>query len=251
MEENNFDRISLSDSELSMVDERQWASVPTAEIPIDTSLEYSPATEPMSLNSPIENYLPQEVSHSIQNVIEEAPITLPIEYLAAVQEMLILIVMSRERTPNEITVFAYPEDKIMAPLPNLLSTSAIEPTVELGSDIKLEDWMFRPISDTPPLLNPSLLVTTTDQTISTITRPIESGTDIVFNDIDQIINHSHRRVNGHRITNMLCVMANGEQCWVSASHLRRDLRVSSLVNRYYRNLKHPYWAQRTSKKRKL
>src|SRR5579864_3508951 len=89
MEEN----ISLSDSELSNVDEEQYANIPTTEVPIDTSPEYSPITEPMSFSPSVENYLPLEASSPGQNIIGEVPLTLPIEYLAVAREMLILMVM--------------------------------------------------------------------------------------------------------------------------------------------------------------
>lgn len=247
MEESNFDRISLSDSELSNVDEEQYANVPTAEIPIDTSPEYSPITEPISLSSSVENYLPEEAPYPIQNTIDEVPLTLPIEYIAAAREMLILMVMTRELSPNEITVFAYPEDEITAPLPNQLSTSAIEPTTESGLDPQLENWTLPPFPEILPLSTIKEFPPFT--TIEEQTVPISN--DIVFNDIDQIIAHSRRRVNNHRVTKLLCVMSDGEQHWIPASHLRRDSRTSDLVDRYYRDLKHPYYAKRTNKKRKL
>src|SRR5947199_353507 len=55
-------------------------------INIDTSPEYSPITEPISFSSSIENYLPSQSSNPIQNQIDEAPLTLPIEYLSAARE---------------------------------------------------------------------------------------------------------------------------------------------------------------------
>ncbi len=83
MEEDSYKYISLSDSELSMVDEGIYKNIPTAEVDIDTSPEYSPTTEPISFSSSIENYLPSQSSNPIQNQIDEAPLTLPIEYLSA------------------------------------------------------------------------------------------------------------------------------------------------------------------------
>ena len=90
MKENNFKQISLSDSELLNVDEGPYANIPTAEISIDTSPEYSPTTEPISLDSSTENYLPPQMSAFIQSQINEAPLILPIEYLLAAREILIL-----------------------------------------------------------------------------------------------------------------------------------------------------------------
>jgi len=83
MEEDNYKYISLSDSELSMVDEGIYKNIPTVEIDIDTSPEYSLTTEPISFSSSIENYLPSQSSNPIQNQIDETPLTLPIEYLSA------------------------------------------------------------------------------------------------------------------------------------------------------------------------
>ena len=67
MEEDNYKYISLSDSELSMVDEGIYTNIPTAEIDIDMSPEYSPTTEPISFSSSIKNYLPSQPSSPIQN----------------------------------------------------------------------------------------------------------------------------------------------------------------------------------------
>src|SRR6266480_1578051 len=66
--------ISLPDSELSMVNEGIYANIPTIEIDINISLEYSPTTEPISFSSSIENYLPSQLSNPIQNQIDEAPL---------------------------------------------------------------------------------------------------------------------------------------------------------------------------------
>src|SRR5437773_10006668 len=89
MEEDNYKHISLSDSELSMVDEGIYTNIPTTEIDIDMSSEYSPTTEPISFSSSIKNYLPSQSSSPIQNQIDEAPLTLPIEYLLAARDWLI------------------------------------------------------------------------------------------------------------------------------------------------------------------
>ena len=238
--------ISLSDSELSNVDEEQYANIPTTEVPIDTSPEYSPITEPMSFSPSVENYLSLEASSPSQNIIGEVPLTLPIEYLAAAHEMLILMVMMREQSPNEVSIFTYPEDEITAPLPNQLSTSAIESTAELGSDFKSESWMFPPFSGIPlstteqfpPMPTSSSNIMAMDQTFPK------------FNEIDQIITHDRRRINGNRVTSMLCTTISGEQRWIPASYLRKDSRISDMVDRYYRDLKHPYWAKRTGKNKR-
>ena len=86
MEEDSYKYISLSDSELSMVDEGIYKNIPTVEIDIDTSPEYSLTTEPISFSSSIENYLPSQSSNPIQNQLDEAPLTLPIECLSAARE---------------------------------------------------------------------------------------------------------------------------------------------------------------------
>jgi hypothetical protein len=71
-----------------------------------------------------------------------------------------------------------------------------------------------------------------------------------FNEIDRIITHDRRRINGNRVTSMLCTTVSGEQRWVPASYLRKDSRISDMVDRYYRDLKHPYWAKRTGKNKR-
>ena len=69
-----------------MVNEGIYANIPTVEIDINTSPEYSPTTKPISFSSSIENYLPSQSSNSIQYQVDEAPLTLPIEYLSAARE---------------------------------------------------------------------------------------------------------------------------------------------------------------------
>ena len=181
MEEDNYKYISLSDSELSMVDEGIYKNIPTAEIDIDTFLEYSPTTEPISFSSSIKNYLPSQPLSPIQNQIDEAPLILPIEYLSAAREWLISIVMMSEHSSNEATI------------PTL-------PANETKSDLQQKDWMFQPLFEIPssisienssPLSIPSLLTMQTNQTISTINQDtnMEHYDDIIFNDIDQIVNH--------------------------------------------------------------
>jgi len=262
MEEDNYKYISLSDSELSMVDEGIYKNIPTAEIDIDTSPEYSPTTEPISFSSSIENYLPSQSSNPIQNQIDEAPLTLPIEYLSAAREWLISMVMMKEQFSNEVTIPPFLENDFnTSELPIQPSTSVFNftlPANETESDLQQKDWMFQPLFEIPssismenssPLSIPSLPTMQTNQTISTINQDtnMEHYDDIIFNDIDQIVNHHRRWINGHRVMTMLCKLKNGEQRWVSTSHLRKDSRVSSLVDRYYRDLKHPYWAKRSSR----
>ena len=252
MEEDNYKYISLSDSELSMVDEGIYTNIPTAEIDIDMSPEYSPTTEPISFSSSIKNYLPSQPSSPIQNQIDEAPLTLPIEYLSAARDWLISMVMMSEHSSNEANTSS---------LPIQLSTSTVNftlPTNETESGLQLEDWISQPlyemplpiVTENPSLLStPSLPIVSTNQTLFTTNRNTNIGyhDDIIFNDIDQIINHNRRWINGHRVMSMLCKLKDGEQRWISTGHLRKDSRVSSLVDRYYRDLKHPYWAKRSSR----
>src|SRR5205809_5800941 len=327
MEEDNYKYISLSDSELSMVDEGIYTNIPTAEIDIDMSPEYSPTTEPIYFSSSIKNYLPSQPSSPIQNQIDEAPLTLPIEYLSAARDW--LISMMSEHSSNEANTSSLPiqlststvnftlptnetesglqlEDWISQPsspsqnqideapltlpieylsaardwlismvmmsehssneantssLPIQLSTSTVNftlPTDETESRLQLEDWISQPlyemplpiITENPSLLStPSLPIVSTNQTLFTTNRNTNIGyhDDIIFNDIDQIINHNRRWINGHRVMSMLCKLKDGEQRWISTGHLRKDSRVSSLVDRYYRDLKHPYWAKRSSR----
>src|SRR5436190_15203412 len=113
-----------------------------------------------------------------------------------------------------------------------------QPLFEIPSSISMENSSLLSI--------PSLPTMQTNQTISTINQDtnMEHYDDIIFNDIDQIVNHHRHWINGHRVMTMLCKLKNGEQCWVSTSHLRKDSRVSSLVDR---DLKYPYWAKRSSR----
>jgi len=140
MEEDNYDNISLSDSELSMVNEGIYANIPTVEIDINTSPEYSPTTEPISFSSSIENYLPSQSSNSIQNQIDEAPLTLPIEYLSATREWLISIVMMKEQFSNEVTIPPFLENDFnTSELPIQPSTSVFNftlPANETESDLQ-------------------------------------------------------------------------------------------------------------------
>ena len=75
-------------------------------------------------------------------------------------------------------------------------------------DSQLQNWTFQPSFElfpplsaeqiSPPFI-PSLQVISAEQTAPT------------FNDIDQIIVHSRRWINSHRVMNMLCVVADREQ----------------------------------------
>ena len=240
MEEDNYESISLPDSELSMIDEGEYTNVPTNEIDIDTSPEssqYSPTTEPISFSCSTENYLPPLPFNHIQNQIDEAPLTLPIEHLSAARELLILMVMMKDQSSNEVPIFKYSENSInTSSLPFQLSTD------ETNSTQQLEDWMFQPFFEIPPSIS---IENSINQNVLTTNQDASIGhyDDIIFNDIDQIINHIRRWSNGHRVMNMLCKLTNGEQRWIPTSYLRRDSRVSSLINRYYRDLKYPYWAK--------
>jgi len=152
MEEDNYKYISLSDSELSMVDEGIYTNIPTAEIDIDMSPEYSPTTEPISFSSSIKNYLPSQPSSPIQNQIDEAPLTLPIEYLSAARDWLISMVMMSEHSSNEANTSS---------LPIQLSTSTVNftlPTNETESGLQLEDWISQPLYEMPlPIVTETLL----------------------------------------------------------------------------------------------
>ena len=173
MEEDNYKYISLSESELSMVDEGIYKNIPIAEIDIDTSPEYSPMTEPISFSSSIENYLPFQSSNPIQNQINEAPLTLPIEYLSAAREWLISIVMMSEHSSNEATIPTLPEN-----------VNFILPTNETESGLHLEDWISQSLYEIPlPIVteNPSLLSTlsllimSTNQTLFPTNRNTSIG----------------------------------------------------------------------------
>jgi len=202
MEEDNYKYISLSDSELSMVDEGIYTNISTAEIDIDMSPEYSPITEPISFSSSIKNYLPSQPSSPIQNQIDEAPLTLPIEYLSAARDWLISMVMMSEHSSNEANTSS---------LPIQLSTSTVNftlPTNETESGLQLEDWISQPlyemplpiVTENPSLLStPSLPIVSTNQTLFTTNQNTNIGyhDDIIFNDIDQIVNHNRCWINGH------------------------------------------------------
>lgn len=262
MEEDNYDNISLPDSELSMVSEGIYVNIPTAEITVNTSPEYSPTTEPISFSSSIENYLPSQPSNPFRNQIDEAPLTLPIEYLSAAREWLISMVMIREYPSPETIILTVPENNISTsslPIQSSVSTFNFTlPTNEMESELQLEDWASPSFFETlPPITlenpspfsTPSLSAIPTNQTLSTTIQNTntEHYDNIIFNDIDQIVNHNRRWINGRRVMNMLCKLKNGEQRWVLTSQLRKDSRVSSLIDRYYRDLKHPYWAKRSSR----
>ena len=170
--------------------------------------------------------------------------------------------MMKEQFSNEVTIPTFLENDFnTSELPIQPSTSVFNftlPANETESDLQQKDWMFQPLFEIPssismenssPLSIPSLPTMQTNQTISTINQDanMEHYDDIIFNDIDQIVNHNRRWINGHRVMTMLCKLKNGEQHWVSTNHLRKDSRVSGLVDRYYRDLKHPYWAKRSSR----
>jgi hypothetical protein len=251
MEENNFEDVSYSESELSTIDEGQYTNIPTSEINIDTPSEYSPT----------ENYLYSYTFNSIQNEIDEAPLTLPIEYLSTAREILISLVMMREQTSNEALTFTNPSNNINASSLSEPSSVSMDNFMLSGNetwlDPQLQNYTFPSFLETPSQLSleqlPSLSSLSleqdisTDQSIITTTQNtyIEPMDNIVFDDIDQIIAHSRRFRNGHRIMNMLCTMTNGEQRWIPVRHLRKDSRVSKMMDRYYRDLKYPYWAKRT------
>ena len=91
MEPNNLEPISLSDSELSINDEGPYINIATTDINIDTSSEYFPN----------ENYIHPYTIPFVQNEINEVPLTLPIEYLSAAREILILMATIREQSTNE------------------------------------------------------------------------------------------------------------------------------------------------------
>ena len=151
MEEDNYDNISLPDSELSMVNEGIYANIPTIEIDINISLEYSLTTEPISFSSSIENYLPSQWFNPIQNQIDEAPLTLPIEYLSAAREWLISMVMMKEQFSNEVTIPPFLENDFnTSELPIQPSTSVFNFTLpETESDLQQKDWMFQPLFEIP------------------------------------------------------------------------------------------------------
>ena len=244
MEENSFEYVLHSESELSTIDEGQYANVPTAEINIDTSSQYSPT----------ENYLYPHTFDPIQNEIDEAPLTLPIEYLSSAREILISLVMMREQALNETYSLSEPSSISMDNF--MLSGS------ETYLDPQLQNYTFPSFFETPLQISTEQLSSlpsqfleqnmSTDQPVSTTIQntSIEPMDNSVFDDIDQIIAHSRRFRNGHRIMSILCAMTNGEQRWIPTRHLRKDSRVSKMMDRYYRDLKHPYWAKRTKNSKK-
>jgi hypothetical protein len=253
MEENHWEYIPHSASELSelsTIDEKQYTNIPIAEINVDTSSEYSP-----------KNYLPLYTFEPIQNQINEAPLTLPIEYLATARDILISLVMTKEQISNEALTFTNNtnasslSEPISASLDNVILSGD-----ETWLDPQLQSYTFPSLIEIPPpqlsmeqllsfpssSLEPNI---STNESIPTTTQDtyVEPIDNIVFDNIDQIITHSRLLKNGHRITNMLCAMTNGEQLWVSAKHLRKDSRISKMMDRYYRDLKYPYWAKRSKK----
>jgi hypothetical protein len=253
MERNSLEYISPSESELSTIDEGLYTNIPIAEININSSPEYSP----------FENYLPSYSISSIQNEINEIPLTLPIQYVPAAREVLILMARIREQTSNEAPIFATSANDIDASLlseqlsvPEVNSTLS---TTETWLDPQLQNYNPSSLFETPPLIeeqSPSLLTFSSQNipakhfTRSTVQRTYTEPTDdVIFNNIDRIINHQRRAKDGRRMS-MLCAMTNGEQRWVLSRELRKDARVSEMLDRYYRDLKDPYWAKRTKKGRK-
>jgi hypothetical protein len=228
MENNSLENISLSDSELSIIDEGPYSNVPTAEINVDPFSEYSP-----------EIYIPSYTFTSLQNESNELPLTLPIEYLSAAREILISLATLREQTPNEIPIFTTSTNDI--DMSEQLSVSTV-PTNETWLDPQLQNYNSTSVFEiSPPVLEEQSSL----QDVS-----VNHFTDINFNDIDRIIDHQRRSKDGHRVMSVLCAMTNGEQRWVSSRQLRRNKRVSEMLDRYYRDLKHPYWAKRTNKKKR-
>ena len=147
------------------------------------------------------------------------------------------MVMMKEQFSNEVTIPPFLENDFnTSELPIQPSTSVFNftlPANETESDLQQKDWMFQLLFEIPssismenssPLSIPSLPTMQTNQTISTINQDanMEHYDDIIFNDIDQIVNHHRRWINGHRVMTMLCKLKNGEQRWVSTSHLRKD-----------------------------
>src|SRR5215510_8030597 len=184
MEEDNYESISLSDSELSMIDEGEYTNVPTAEIEIDTSPDYSPITEPISFSSTTENYLPPLPSNSIQNRINEAPLMLPIEYISTVRELLLSMVITNEQSSNETSSLLNPTSTFSFTLP----------TNETETNLQLDDWLFQPLFEIPSAIS---VENSTNHTILTSNKDTTVGhyDDIIFKDIDQIVNHTRRWSN--------------------------------------------------------
>jgi hypothetical protein len=253
MEEIHWEHTLHSESELSelsTIDEEQYTNISTAEIDVDTSSEYSP-----------ENYLPSYTFGSIQNEVNEEPLTLPIEYLATAREILISLVMTKKQISNEALTFT--NNTNASSLSEPISVSMDNLTLsgsETWLDPQLQNYTFSPLVETPP---PQLSIeqllsslsssleqnTSTSQSIPTITQNSEDEPmdNIVFDNIDSIITHSRPVRNGRRIRNMLCSMKNGEQRWFQTKYLRKDSRISGMMDRYYRDKRYPYWAKRTNK----
>jgi hypothetical protein len=239
MENNSLENISLSDSELSIIDEGPYANVPTAEINVDTSSEYSP-----------EIYIPSYTFTSLQNEFNELPLTLPIEHLSAAREILILLATFREQTSNEVPIFTAPTNDInMSEQSSVSTIDSIFPTNETWLDPQLQDYNSESLFEaTLPVLREPFPTQDTSTNIQRMqTEPID---DVIFNNIDRIINHRRRSTDGRRVMSVLCAMTNGEQRWVSSRQLRRDVRVSEMLDRYHRDLKHPHKSKRTSKKKR-
>src|SRR5437667_4122119 len=117
---------------------------------------------------------------------------------------------------------------------------------ETESGLQLKNWISQPLYEMPlPVITenssllstPSLPILSTNQTLFTTKRNTNIGYhhDIIFNDIDQIVNPNRQWINGHRVMSILCKMKDGEQRWISTSHLRKDSRISGLVDRYHRD----------------
>jgi hypothetical protein len=245
MENNSLENISLSDSELSIIDEGPYTNVPTAEINVDTFSEYSP-----------EIYIPSYMFTSVENQFNELPLTLPIEYLSAAREILISLATLREQTPNEIPIYTASTNDI--DMLEQLSVSTIDPnfpTNETWLDSQLQNYDSPLLFEAPlPVFGEQIpaqdastnhLIQTNIQSMQT--EPIN---DVIFNDIDRIINLRRRSKDGRRVMSVLCAMTNGEQRWVSSRQLRRDARVSEMLDRYHRDLRHPHKSKRTSKKKR-
>jgi len=105
--------------------------------------------------------------------------------------------MMSEHSSNEATIPTLPEN-----------VNFILPTNETESGLHLEDWISQPLYEIPlPIVteNPSLLLTpslpimSTNQTLFPTNRNTNIGyhDDIIFNDIDQIVNHNRCWINGH------------------------------------------------------
>ena len=84
--------------------------------------------------------LSDELQFHIQNQIDEAPLTLPIEYLSAAREWLISMVMMKEQFSNEVTIPPFLENDFnTSELPIQPSTSVFNftlPANETESDLQ-------------------------------------------------------------------------------------------------------------------